>query len=607
MFPMQWLTISQIVSAISLLLTIICLIIVTLQKPSSELHLAIVYTIFTVVSCLGYCGIAFSNGDVNTIILSTKLRLLGTLVLVLVFFLTSKYLKVELPLYFHIIVSVAVLFVLMTIIFFDAPENPSLSNPLSWGFFCRHWYFKEFEVKTVKGISYLDYEIGWGYFVYLTLSLSYAVLLTIIFARIIMKKKRTDVKNLILLYLIIMIPNVCYLIDLALRRLIGPAIPIQAVVLGRAAATIIFVYLIGIKRFCNVSDLASNTFFDSMNIPAFVIDSDERLVNMNKTARGFFPEVQDSMIGKQIYQVFNGPLEPVINEILSTMADESGLEPLLPENVENTISVANIIFQPKIYKIISDNKVQGYVVWMEDVTALKNESIEKMQALRDKMILGFSSLAENHDFSTQGHLHRTSSYAKAIAQELYEQGMFKDQITPMFISTIEQVAPLHDIGKTYISKEIFNKPGKLDENEIKIMRQHTTLGAEFLSETLKESSNSLFAQMAIDIALRHHEWWNGKGYPGGLSGNDIPLSARIMAVADTFDALVTVRPYKRTFTCEEAFEIIQNESGTHFEPGIVLCFLSISDKIKELKNKIEMQDRKLEEVEEDFYSPDSLE
>jgi len=92
-----------------------------------------------------------------------------------------------------------------------------------------------------------------------------------------------------------------------------------------------------------------------------------------------------------------------------------------------------------------------------------------------------------------------------------------------------------------------------------------------------------------------------------LSGNDIPLSARIMAVADTFDALVTVRPYKRTFTCEEAFEIIQNESGTHFEPGIVLCFLSISDKIKELKNKIEMQDRKLEEVEEDFYSPDSLE
>lgn len=595
---MSLLTFAQIGDGLAVFLAIVCFIIVVLRRPSVEQKLAMVYIVFSIVCCFGYWGLPHSNGNLQTLVLATKLKYLGSLILGLVFYLMVKYMRINLPVFMNVLLAAAIGFIIFLVIFFDSPDHFDASNPLSWGWFCRTWLFKGYSAEWSKGIPYLKKINNWGHVIYILLSVYYAVVLTYAYVQIMKTKIRNDVKNITTLYLVVMIPNLCYLLDKILGKALGSSAVLQTVPMGMVVSDFLFVYLICLTRFCDVIELASNAFFDTMETPAFVINSWYHLENINQTARMCFPEITDDLIGKDIYSIIPRNLCAITNVLLEATAESNGIEPVSDGMDNNLIYCNNIYYQPKVYKLQKGRKSEGYIIWLEDVTALKLESSDKIQSMRDKMILGFSSLAENHDFSTQGHLHRTAAYAKAIAQELFEQGMFKDEVNPKFIDTIEQVAPLHDIGKTYIDKDIFNKPARLDEDELKIMHQHTTLGAQFLEETLKDNRDSIYVRMAIDIALRHHEWWNGSGYPGNLAGTEIPLSARIMAVADTFDALVTIRPYKRSFTCEEAFDIIQNESGTHFEPAIVLCFLSIADKIKLIKAKVELQDMELEEIDE---------
>ncbi|MBP5437904.1 MAG: HD domain-containing protein, partial [Treponema sp.] len=140
---------------------------------------------------------------------------------------------------------------------------------------------------------------------------------------------------------------------------------------------------------------------------------------------------------------------------------------------------------------------------------------------------------------------------------------------------------LHDIGKIKISDAILNKPGKLTEEEFEVMKTHTTEGMKILSKTLLSTTGSGYLKESIDMAWCHHEWWNGKGYPRGLKGEDIPLSARIMAVADVFDALLSRRSYKEPIPFDRAIEIVKNESGTHFDPLVVAAFLNTADFLRD--------------------------
>ena len=139
-------------------------------------------------------------------------------------------------------------------------------------------------------------------------------------------------------------------------------------------------------------------------------------------------------------------------------------------------------------------------------------------------------------------------------------------------------APLHDVGKIKISDTILNKPGKLTEEEFELMKTHTTEGRDILTKTSGIALSTGYLREAIDMAYCHHERWDGTGYPSRLKGSDIPLSARIMAVADVFDALVSQRSYKQPFSYQKAIGIIKEESGTHFDPAVVNAFLAISEK-----------------------------
>ncbi len=217
----------------------------------------------------------------------------------------------------------------------------------------------------------------------------------------------------------------------------------------------------------------------------------------------------------------------------------------------------------------------------------KNEAISTFQS---GMINVMADLVESRDQSTGEHIKNTSSYVEIICDELIKEGKFADVLNEEFKNNIVSSAPMHDIGKIKISDTILNKPGKFTDEEFAIMKTHSEEGAKII-RTVKKTVDSKelkenYLGEAENMAHYHHEKWNGKGYPCGLKGEEIPLSARIMAVADVFDALVAERVYKPAMPFEKALSIIRESSGEHFDPDVVEAFLNAEDKIRAVTAKI---------------------
>ena len=208
------------------------------------------------------------------------------------------------------------------------------------------------------------------------------------------------------------------------------------------------------------------------------------------------------------------------------------------------------------------------------ISKIKSDA-ESMKKMQDGIIIDFANMVENRDKNTGDHIKKTSLYVRAIAEELRREGVYKDSLTNDYIEKIVRSAPLHDVGKITVSDVILNKPGKLTDEEFEIMKTHAKAGYEILKNASINIGDTEYLKEAINMAHYHHEWWNGNGYPDKLSGTDIPLSARIMAVADVYDALVSKRSYKSAFPRETAISIMKEESGTHFDPAIVTALLNV--------------------------------
>lgn len=204
---------------------------------------------------------------------------------------------------------------------------------------------------------------------------------------------------------------------------------------------------------------------------------------------------------------------------------------------------------------------------------------EKVSSMQSGMITFMAEVVENRDDNTGGHIRRTAKYVDCIAKELKRKGVYGNLLTDRYRSDMVVAAPLHDIGKIHIPDAVLNKPGKLTEEEFEVMKTHTTAGEELLMHAKEELGESGYLNTAVEMAAYHHEWWNGKGYPYGISGEEIPLCARIMAVADVFDALTSRRCYKNAMPLEKAYAIIREESGTHFDPAVVEAFFAGAEEI----------------------------
>ncbi|MEM8739388.1 MAG: HD domain-containing phosphohydrolase [Planctomycetota bacterium] len=196
---------------------------------------------------------------------------------------------------------------------------------------------------------------------------------------------------------------------------------------------------------------------------------------------------------------------------------------------------------------------------------------------RDLIVFALANLADSRDPETGEHLERIRVYCRILAEHLSEHGPYTAQIDAEFIQQIYLASPLHDIGKVGIPDTILLKPGRLTDREFDLMKQHALIGAGALETVAERGGEGSFLQMAYDIARSHHERWDGAGYPDGISGEAIPLSARIAALADVFDALTSARVYKDAFSNDIALSMIEQDRGTHFDPAVVDAFVACFD------------------------------
>lgn len=249
---------------------------------------------------------------------------------------------------------------------------------------------------------------------------------------------------------------------------------------------------------------------------------------------------------------------------------------LLRARVNNSLNKKRLYDRDKQYR----DELESYNLKLEQKVALQ---VKEIGSANMAMIFATSKLAESKDPETGAHLERLRIFCKVICDYLAAQDSYRDLITPEYIECIYAASALHDIGKVGIPDSVLLKPGKLTDKEWEVMRSHTILGANTLRAVLEKHPGNAFIQIGIEIAESHHEKWDGSGYPHGLKREEIPLSARILALADVYDALTSVRCYKAAFSHEQSRAIIVEGAEKHFDPRIVEAFLNCEDQFIQVK------------------------
>jgi putative two-component system response regulator len=242
-----------------------------------------------------------------------------------------------------------------------------------------------------------------------------------------------------------------------------------------------------------------------------------------------------------------------------------------------------VVLKSRVKRIIELMQYRGQLEEMvQQQAATITARTERISNMQNAVIVGMANLIESRDKSTGQHVKNTQVYVEMIANALYEKGLFKNVLTEEYKNNMIKAAPLHDVGKIKVPDAILTKPGKLTEEEFERIKTHVTEGAKIIDDILGDVEEPEYLEVARDIAKYHHEKWNGTGYPEGLTGEDIPLCARVMAIADVFDALYEDRVYKRGIRpLSLTMQYIEDDRGNHFDPEITDVFMGLKEDLEQ--------------------------
>ena len=245
--------------------------------------------------------------------------------------------------------------------------------------------------------------------------------------------------------------------------------------------------------------------------------------------------------------------------------------PLLLKRIEN--------------QLLIEQQKKDLINYADNLELMVREKTREVINLQNAVLTTVADLVEFRDELTGGHVTRTQLYLKTLIKELIREGPYKEETVNWDMEFFLPSAQLHDVGKIAISDLILNKPGRLTPEEFEIMKTHVTVGVDAIKKIMQHTEEHAFLQHAVHIAGAHHEKWDGTGYPAGLEGEQIPLEGRLMAIADVYDALISTRPYKEAFAHEEACKIIEESSGTHFDPVLVKVFKNVKNEIGKIASE----------------------
>lgn len=447
-------------------------------------------------------------------------------------------------------------------------------------------YYKYVEIGYGNGYHYLIKTYGPLHVLYPIMMVIYTIIMFFYVIYALKSRKQISFRTVMTISITSLSVMIMYILEIATSS------KISFLAIG---------YLIGIaiviKYFerINMYDMSSNIVSSIEKINEYgylVFDDKYRYVNSNHLAKELFPEIEEWIVDKTV------PTSDsyVYNEIIEYLNNWNP-----KEKANKILHIEDRYFRLNI-RLISYGKKTGigYLLELTDCTleekyyhtmeeysdSLKKEVAEKTEHIlhmKDMMVLGMAEMVESRDNNTGGHIKRTSAVIKIFSQRLHN---YIDQlgIDEKFLRQVEKAAPMHDLGKIAIDDVILRKPGKYTDEEYAQMKKHPVEGARIVENILKDVEDDDFLQITKNIALYHHEKWNGQGYPFGLSETNIPLEARIMALADVFDALVSKRCYKEAFSYDEAFSIIQESCGEHFDPELGKIFLECRSDLEELYN-----------------------
>ena len=249
------------------------------------------------------------------------------------------------------------------------------------------------------------------------------------------------------------------------------------------------------------------------------------------------------------------------------------------------IIVGTILMLQIIYPEVLLTSICATILLVGIYVDFENPSIRRLTVYNDSMVEGFATMVENRDDNTGGHIRRTRAYVNLMMHKMRHDKRYEDIVNKDYLVNVSNAAPLHDVGKIATPDRILQKPGKLTDEEYAVMKEHAARGGEIILNTFKDIDNPEFQKIAYEVARFHHEKYNGKGYPDGLSGEQIPLHARVMAIADVFDAVSQKRCYREAMPIDQCFDIIAKGSGTDFDPYLTQMFLGSRAEIEQLMDR----------------------
>jgi len=562
----------EILFGLSVLLTLIYIFI---WHKHFDTHISLIFA-FIPVANLGYAMLAHSR-SLDAALASAKITYIGGCFLAL--FITQSIFglcRIRLKSWMNV--------ALMLISLISYAFALTMGN--------RPWFYNTVSFEIDKGMGRLIKTYGFAHTLTYIVITFFIVISFIAMVYSLVKKKDVSSKTIILL----MFPaTVSFLSYFA-----GKALPegIDAMPLSYVFAQVI--YLIIVRRLClyDVTDLAVDSLVNKGETGFISFDFDDNYLGSNEPARKVFPE-----LGKLRVDSYAGRHLQIKNTMLKWLDD------FKRDETKDRVyyEAGDKIYLVTISHLYDGKHKVGYQFFIADDTASRKymkllanyngqlsaevaEKTENIVAMHNRLILGMATMVESRDNSTGGHIRRTSDVVKILIDEIKKDSSDKknmlllfgrEGLTDEFCDDVIRAAPMHDLGKIAVDDAVLRKPGKFTPEEYEKMKSHAAEGARIVNAILEGTEDTSFHKVAVNVAHYHHERWDGSGYPEKLKGEEIPIEARIMAIADVYDALVSKRVYKDKFSFEDADKIMMESFGKHFDKRLEKYYVAAKPRLEE--------------------------
>lgn len=447
----------------------------------------------------------------------------------------------------------------------------------------QNWYYRSVTLKSVGGISYLEKVNGPLHNLFIVyLAAAFLTGLYIVIRSFASKKDVSYINSILLLVLMS-----CAMGAYAYERITHLEIELMAIIYVIAE----FLILLMLKRIrlYDVASISASSMTENKVYGFVLCRGNGKYLGSDEVAKEWFPELAEQSVDRSI----KAGESDFLHQVETWLAHHSDEQTMYFQRDNRIIEAQHICMDDVKIKHIhcvylrDDTKQQEYTKLVESFNETLerdvNEKTKKMRKIQEDIIISMASIVENRDNNTGGHIARTSDIVKIFVKHLSDKKLYPD-VTTRAYRCIIKAAPLHDFGKIAIPDVILNKPGKFTDEEYEEMKKHSEKGAVIVERILQNSEDEEFKLIAVNVAHFHHEKWDGNGYPTKIKGEEIPFEARVMALADVFDALVSKRVYKDSFSYDKAFQIIEESSGTHFDPQLCSEFLECRKQLEALYN-----------------------